>query len=255
MLVRTVGFSGTIGSGKSVRVEHFYRFIKAQKQRSILSSCSYQLSPSAPCVVQTGILNADKIGHQLYAPGAACYDALVHAFGKKILSSSSTNGLPQIDRHELGRIVFSDPNCLAQLNKICRPPMEERILSTHKEMVKNAENQEAEIFIVLLEAALLHNLTRVLHICDDIFLTHCNRNRAIQRVVDRDKLSFDLAKGRVEIQDTSEKIIERLKHEAFRGEVICLDTSEGTLDEGLAAATQHFEAYWVRRVLPLFEER
>jgi dephospho-CoA kinase len=61
------------------------------------------------------VIDADKIGHEVIAPGGAAAEAVQQAFGDSIL----TNGV--IDRDKLGRQVFGDREALQRLNAIVHP--------------------------------------------------------------------------------------------------------------------------------------
>lgn len=88
-----IGLTGGIGSGKS-EVSRLLRELGA-----------------------AGI-DADRVGHQAYAPQSETWQAIVAAFGRQVLQE---NG--EIDRRKLGGIVFSDPAQLARLNAIMHPRM------------------------------------------------------------------------------------------------------------------------------------
>ena len=62
------------------------------------------------------IVNADLLGHEVYAPQSEGWHAVVDTFGEQIVAE---NG--EIDRRALGGIVFSDENALLQLNAIMHP--------------------------------------------------------------------------------------------------------------------------------------
>jgi len=81
----TIGLTGGIGSGKSAAA-------------NILAELG------APAI------DADKVGHEIYQPGAPAYRELIDAFGEEILAPDRT-----IDRRKLGPIVFADPAALTPL--------------------------------------------------------------------------------------------------------------------------------------------
>src|SRR5437879_1578033 len=89
----TIGITGGIGSGKSTAAK-------------ILAELG------AP------ILDADKVGHEIYQPGTPAYRELIDTFGEGILAPDRT-----IDRRKLGPIVFADPAALKRLNAIVHPKM------------------------------------------------------------------------------------------------------------------------------------
>lgn len=310
MFFHTLGVSGTIGSGKSVRVVHICNLVSRwfgssvlqgtaslKKSSPPLSKCPRVLrSPSFP--IHTELIQADKVAHRLYAPGTPCYHEIVKEFGSRILlqesnflsslkehdkyatdgtqqedynSSSDTksresgrtvsssqisslSSLPHINRKHLGEIVFSDPKKLAKLNLICRSRIEETIItsisSVKEESLKlfNEKNSNARGVFVVVEAALLGNLELVVKQCDDIWLLHCDRDIAINRVMKRDKMDAIQAKKRVNSQKTTDEMFTQLKELSFEGEILPVDTSKGTVEEGLEAIEKLFHSYWVRRV-------
>ena len=89
-------------------------------------------------------INADQVGHQAYTPHTEAWEEVVKAFGDEILDSSG-----EIDRKQLGAIVFSDPRHLARLNQIMHPPMA-RIVS---EQIESLKGDGVEVVVV--EAAVL----------------------------------------------------------------------------------------------------
>src|SRR5262244_1643354 len=89
----TIGVTGGIGSGKSTVT----RFLEEL---------------GAP------IIDADKVGHAIYAPEGPAYLDVIAAFGPQILAADRT-----IDRSKLGPIVFTDTGALRRLNSIVHPKM------------------------------------------------------------------------------------------------------------------------------------
>lgn len=65
------------------------------------------------------LIDADKMGHLAYAKGTACLQALVDHFGPAVLDPNSG----EIDRRELGAIVFADPAQMQALNGIVWPAL------------------------------------------------------------------------------------------------------------------------------------
>lgn len=88
-----IGLTGGIGSGKS-EVSRRLRELGA------------------------AVINADQVGHQAYAPQSETWQEIVRAFGAQVLQE---NG--EIDRRQLGGIVFADPAQRARLNAIMHPRM------------------------------------------------------------------------------------------------------------------------------------
>lgn len=61
-------------------------------------------------------LDADGLAHQAMSPGAPAYKPVVKAFGRQILSQDG-----RINRAALAKLVFSNPQALALLEKVTHP--------------------------------------------------------------------------------------------------------------------------------------
>jgi len=92
-MTRVIGLTGGIGSGKS--------------------TVSRYLSE-----LGAAIIDADKLGHEVYLPNTESWRDLVKTFGKEILTPAD-----KIDRKKLATIVFNNPEKLQQLNAIVHPRM------------------------------------------------------------------------------------------------------------------------------------
>jgi len=88
--MRIIGLTGGIGSGKSAVAQRFAE-------------------------LGVAVIDADKVGHEVLAPGAAAEADLIAAFGDAILVDG------KIDRELLGRRVFGDSEALQTLNAITHP--------------------------------------------------------------------------------------------------------------------------------------
>jgi dephospho-CoA kinase len=62
------------------------------------------------------VIDADRVAHEVMAPGGTAYEAVVDAFGSGILAPDGT-----IDRRSLGYLVFRDPGALRRLEALSHP--------------------------------------------------------------------------------------------------------------------------------------
>jgi dephospho-CoA kinase len=69
------------------------------------------------------VIDTDKVGHRVYAPGSEGWRRLVDTFGEAIVAADGT-----IDRKRLGAIVFADPERRQALNAIVHPLIFQEIL-------------------------------------------------------------------------------------------------------------------------------
>src|SRR5258705_7166992 len=68
------------------------------------------------------VIDADKVGHDVYRPGTEGFRRVVEAFGEAIVAPDGT-----IDRRILGAKVFADPTELKKLNDLVHPLIGEEI--------------------------------------------------------------------------------------------------------------------------------
>lgn len=143
------------------------------------------------------IIDADKVGHSVYAPGTEGFTKVVEAFGSGIVAADGT-----IDRKALGRIVFSDRAALQRLNSIVWPLIARRLRELVQEML--AEGRR----IVVIEAAVLIEAEWQGQV-DEVWVVTASPETAIQRLMARNGLSEEDARKRLSSQLSNE---ERCKH-------------------------------------------
>ncbi len=182
----TIGLTGGIGSGKSTVTK-------------IL------VGLGAP------IIDADTVGHAIYAPRGPAYDDMIAAFGAGILADDRT-----IDRRKLGPIVFADPAALKRLNAIVHPKMFARM----REMI-DAMRAAGEARPIVVEAAILIE-ANWLPLFDEIWLLVAAKDRVIERI-ERDRgLAREQTEARIKAQLSDD---ERRKHAAI------VIINDGTIDD------------------------
>ena len=170
------------------------------------------------------IVNADLLGHEVYAPQSEGWHAVVDTFGEQIVAE---NG--EIDRRALGGIVFSDENALLQLNAIMHP----RIYSLTEQRL-NALAERGENTAVL-EAALLIE-AKWTPLVDEVWVTVSPVTDIITRLQERNNMDEDTARSRINSQMPQS---ERVQH----ADVVL--ENAGSLEE-LSAKIQDL---WNSRVL------
>ena len=143
------------------------------------------------------IIDADKIGHDLYLPDTEAWKEVVSAFGDSILGTNN-----EIDRSKLSSIVFNDYQALKKLEEIMHPKM----YKTIKEKI--LELQDNGVEIIVLEAAVLLEANWN-SLVDTIWVTVAPENVIIQRLKNRVGLTEEQAKKRIGAQMSIEQ---RLQH-------------------------------------------
>ena len=120
-----------------------------------------------------GLIIADRIGHELMAPGGKNYKDIVDCFGNVILASDAT-----IDRAKLSRIVFHDKEALQRLNSISHPNIEQEIAARIEEMQK-----DETISFIALEAALLIECGYRKYL-DELWYVYADEETRIRRLME-----------------------------------------------------------------------
>ena len=134
------------------------------------------------------VIDADKVGHQAYAPGTETHAALVDAFGQQIIASDGT-----IDRRTLGAIVFADPEQRVRLQAIVWPRMKEML----REQLAALAAAGTEVAVV--EAAVLIEADW-LDLVDEVWVVQVPEEVAMQRLMARNGLSAQEAQARIRAQ-------------------------------------------------------
>jgi dephospho-CoA kinase len=197
----TIGLTGGIGSGKST-VTQFLGDLGAP------------------------IIDADKVGHSIYAPGGPAHDDVIAAFGPGVLAADGS-----IDRKKLGPMVFSDPNALKRLNAIVHP----RMFARMREMVGDLRAGGERKPIVVEAAILIEANWQPLF--NEIWLVTASRERVIERI-ERDRgLQPEQIEARIRAQLPDE---ERIKHSTL------VISNNGTFEELRENVTKLWHAALVR---------
>ena len=127
-----IGLTGGIASGKSTALRLFV-------ERAAICTPNIKLE----------VIDADKVGHEVYAAGTSCNRSLVDHFGEKIRSEDGT-----INRKELGSIVFGDPDEMKNLQRLVWPEICTS-LGVLLEQSKARAISSAVKTIVIVEAAIM----------------------------------------------------------------------------------------------------
>jgi dephospho-CoA kinase len=161
-------------------------------------------------------IDADKVAHEVMRRGTPVHIAIIEAFGLEVLKD---NG--EIDRQQLGAIVFADPAALARLESIVHPATIEavdcRIAATDASVV-------AVEAIKLIEAGMAEGY-------DSVWVTTCRPEQQVRRIMATRGMSQATAEQRVRAQPSQESKVARAD--------VVIDTS-GTL----AQTREQVKAAW-----------
>lgn len=166
------------------------------------------------------IVDADKVGHEAYTPGSEGWQAVVDAFGKRIVSDSG-----EIDRKALGAIVFGDPAQRERLQAIIWPVMKRMMARTLDEF--RAEGRK----VVVVEAAVLLEAGWQ-DLVDQIWVVTVPVAIAEERLIARNGLTREQAQARIAVQLSNE--------ERTREATVVIDNS-GTLEQAEAEVGRRWD--------------
>lgn len=164
------------------------------------------------------VIDADRVAHRVMQAGTPTWEAVVAAFGREIVGADG-----EIDRRQLGAIVFGDAAALARLEAIVHPPTIESV--NHRIAASTAAVVAVEA-IKLIEAGIADD-------CDSVWVTVCRPKQQVARIVAGRGLSRAEAERRVRAQSSPELKVARAD--------VVIDTS-GSLPQTRAQV----EAAWKR---------
>lgn len=142
---RVIGVTGSFGTGKTTVAGIFKK-------------------------LGAGVINADKIAHNLLIFGSPAYKKTVSLFGNRVLNKDRS-----IDRKKLAAIIFNNRSDLARYLKIMHPPIKKII----RGQIKGAKDK-----VIVLDAPLLieANLEKAV---DALIVVKANRKNQAARVKEK----------------------------------------------------------------------
>lgn len=171
--MKIVGLTGNSGSGKSTLANYLHD--------------KYNV----------GVIDADKIGHEMLKKGSPAYDELIQIFGHEILDNKD-----DIDRKALGAIVFSDPEELAKLNQISHY----HITVAIKQIIKEKASKGCPLLII--DAAILLQ-SQVKELVDTVWVVISEEQLRIKRLLARDSVSKEAILKRIGAQWSNQRYIDQ----------------------------------------------
>ena len=170
--MKVIGLTGGIGSGKSA-VSQFLAELGAV------------------------IIDADKVGHEVFKPNTEVWHEVVAVFGKQIIAANGT-----INRKKLSAIVFGNSEAQAQLNQIMHPRIHDMVKTQLEEYRRQG------VVVVVLEAPLLLEAGWT-PLVDEVWVTVVSEATVLKRLRERTGLSERESLARIRSQLPTEK---RVRH-------------------------------------------
>jgi dephospho-CoA kinase len=162
-IMKVIGLTGGIASGKS--------FVA-----SILESCG------------AVIIDADLLAREVVAPGEPAYQAIVEAFGERIVRSDGS-----LDRAALGRLVFADAAARKILEEITHPHIAKRAA----QRIERERVRGTPVLFYMVPLLIEANLASMV---DEIWLVFVDRDVQLERLVTRDAIPREEALRKMSAQ-------------------------------------------------------
>lgn len=134
-------------------------------------------------------IDADRIAHRLIQPPSSTWKGVAECFGEEILNPDQT-----INRARLGAIVFSNREKRERLNSIVHP----QVIEEENRLIEEYLRSEGK-GIVIVDAALIIE-TGSHRRFDKIVVVYTDEQTQLERLTNRDGLSPEEAKIRIEAQ-------------------------------------------------------
>lgn len=134
------------------------------------------------------VIDADIIARQVVEPKSATLTMIIQTFGEKYLSVTGN-----LNRKELGQLVFNDAIALKKLNDIMVPAIRKEILSQIEVQKKLGSK------LIILDMPLLFEQNYQL-LCNAVMVIYVPETSQLERLMKRDELFLDEAMSRVKAQ-------------------------------------------------------
>jgi len=135
------------------------------------------------------VIDADRIGHEVYRPGSEGFARVVEAFGPGVVGADGA-----IDRRTLGARVFADPAARARLGALVHPLIADEV--GRRIAAARAEGFDGPLVVeaaVLLEAGWRP-------LVDRVWVVSTRREHAIARIVAARGLTREEVERRLDAQ-------------------------------------------------------
>jgi dephospho-CoA kinase len=136
-----------------------------------------------------GVVDADRIAHEVVEPGTAGLEAVLGAFGHEVVTSSG-----ELDRSRLAGIVFADAARRHQLEALTHPLIRARIID------QVAALELAEPPLIAVDVPLLYEGGLQTDFPDGVLLVYADAATQLRRLRQRDGLSDAAGRERLAAQ-------------------------------------------------------
>ncbi len=140
------------------------------------------------------VIDADRVTHELQAPGQPVYTAIIAAFGPEILVAPEG----PIDRRRLGALVFSHPAELRRLEQLVHPAVHARIQNWLEDVARQPSAAGVTPVAVIDAIKLLEAGWK--SACDAVWVVICPPEQQLERLMATRGMAESEARGRIAAQ-------------------------------------------------------
>ncbi|WP_116190518.1 dephospho-CoA kinase [Paenibacillus taihuensis] len=172
------------------------------------------------------LVDADQVAREVVLPGEPALAAIVSEFGQAVLNEDGT-----MNRAQVGKLVFNNPEQLSKLNSILHPAIRKRMW----ERIEAYEAEDPKQLIVADIPLLFETGQDAMY--DAVMVVYVPQSVQLERLKQRNQLTEEQASQRIALQlDIEEK---------KRRATYVID-NRGTLAE----TEQQIERFWREQGLP-----
>ena len=165
--MKIIGLTGPSGSGKSTLCNKFEEL-------------------GIPCI------NTDEIYHEITSKPSDCLKEIEEKFGSSVINENGT-----LDRTELAKLVFEGENAEANLANLNTTTHKYVWEETNKILAKYIRKGKKA---AVIDAPALFSSKIFIGACDFIISVICDEKTRIERIMARDKITYEKALARVKAQ-------------------------------------------------------
>jgi dephospho-CoA kinase len=140
------------------------------------------------------ILDADIYAREAVHPGSPILDSIVERYGASILVPDGN-----LNRSELGNIIFCNPAERQWLEQQIHPYVRHRLVETTQSYISELSLVSTNTLTVVLVVPLLFE-ANMTDLCTEIWVVYCSPSVQLERLMQRDGLDFDRANARINTQ-------------------------------------------------------
>lgn len=140
------------------------------------------------------ILDADIYAREAVHPGTPILNSIRERYGASILLSDGN-----LNRPELGNIIFCNPTERQWLEQQIHPYVRQRLVETTQSYIAQLSIVSTNTLTLVLVVPLLFE-ANMTDLCTEIWVVYCSPSVQLERLMQRDGLNRDRANARINTQ-------------------------------------------------------